>query len=1718
MKKNYNLFTRMLLPILIIGGSSFILNAQTPIGNRADLEAISNNLSGNYILTADIDLSGADWVPLGSNANKFVGTLDGNGHIITGLRYNNTNSDNIDYPGGSRKVGLFSVIGSNGVVKKLGFEKANVVGGKHVGVIAGTLDGTAVVEKCYVGNSYIETGDHGGSIAGNIFNGAIIRNCYSNAEVYSRNNQAGGLVGVFNNNNTTISKSYFSGVVRSGNAAGIVTIRDAAKPTIEYCLNLASYVLGSSNLRVVAAEDCNRTALYSLENTFTSSDKNNFVTTGTVPTGDENYGDTKRHGANVPGGDANAKSAGQTAFYENVLNWDFTNTWKFLGDGYPVLQWQTTQAVGIICFLNPNKTVNENATYSLASGESIDFTGLLVKNQSVNLTLSTTNSKVTITGNVVSVESSVIISIPEIATITLTPNSSDFTCEQTIKILLVPAAGVISISNIEQFKAISSLPGRDYQLTADLDFSGETDFAGVCSTNSRFTGTFDGNGHVIRNFLINRPSVEGVGLFNGVGTGAVIKKLGIEGASVIGSKQAGAIAGDVIGATIEEVYVADSYIRSTDHAGSIAGRLRDLAVLQNSYANSVVDNNGAQAGGLVGVIQSSTVTKSYFAGTVASTSNRANAIVCLVDGLRSEVGNAKAQINNNVALSPYLSRNSTEADRFYRIVHQGSTDNSRVDLANNYALSTIKMSDNQGSTWSTRTSADAASQDGADITFESARTQSFYQGLGWDFTAVWQMQGAAYPVLKWQTPAIDAWNIIRESASLTYPNTLDLNEIVKSTHGLELSYTTSNTDIAITNGVISFNNQITSPTDVVITITSVNSGFNVVAPVSITVNLFPQLPILISTPADLALLGSAPTLEFKLANDIDMTGETFTPVAEFKGVLDGDGKVIKGLTYSDSGSNNVGLFRVLTNATIENLGLENVNFNGNNDVGGIAGKTSGTTTIENCYVSNSYIEGRDHVAAIVGGLNEDGTIKNCYANAYVYSREHQAGGISGIMKRRSKIENSYFAGIVSNPQNRAVGIGGYQDDGDAPAGEYPTVQNSVCLAPYLLSGNYTNDAVRILHDNSNRPKVLVNNYGLNTTWVGKLDFSEGNVISTDNANYGADKTQGANVLLSEVKSQDWFVDANLNWDFVNAWKFSTDGYPILKWQNAVVNASVLINKTEGYDLSKDNTEGIDIATLIPNTHGIAYTVTAADASKLTVNGTVVTVAAAWNGTTTESVNVNLTATDANFNLTAVVKINLIPSAQHVDATLSTLSVGEGVLVPAFDPSVTDYEVFVAGDLASVNITATTNQVSATIANESSVTGSQAVNHYSAKVFTYSVTSANGLETKNYTLTVYSGLISVSDESGKGKRITNIHSATGGASDNESPYRLLLGRKINKLSNDNKWCPTSAESQPYVIFGLADIYNVGAIGFRDKGYREDTNGQIADYKIEVSMDATNWTEVVNVTGQGSVVEKYETFTPEECRYVKFTPTKTENAAWIYGFDIFGTYVRPSDANVISRGKTIVDFNGSWSFRERACNIIDGIESSLWAKHKDNDTEDLWVIIDLEDDYNITGFKITDGEDWITGYSVYTSMTNNGSDWTTAFSKLDYPQQDVVKEGTLESSVAARYLKLEIPADNRTSWTRIKEFEAYGSKVITGTDQVVENGINVKVFQNASGHIVVELNEDVLGNVQVHNIIGQELFNQKLVDKVTIINQQFSQGIYLVTVTNNGKSQTTKIILR
>ena len=228
------------------GQDNYTVTSAEGLKNIAKLVNEEWKLDINITLTADIDLKGIDWTPIGKDYNhQYTGTFDGGGHTITGLTV--TGSD--------QYAGLFGRIGTGGKVMNVTLENVQITSdnsSSYVGGVAGYSYGT--IEYCSVSGSVSGTVFAGGvvgsqlggsitgcsssatvmgvtiagGIAGDANSGASLTGCYATGSVSVANNTitaayAGGVVGF--NGGSTLTACYATGSVSgSGSGSGSGTI------------------------------------------------------------------------------------------------------------------------------------------------------------------------------------------------------------------------------------------------------------------------------------------------------------------------------------------------------------------------------------------------------------------------------------------------------------------------------------------------------------------------------------------------------------------------------------------------------------------------------------------------------------------------------------------------------------------------------------------------------------------------------------------------------------------------------------------------------------------------------------------------------------------------------------------------------------------------------------------------------------------------------------------------------------------------------------------------------------------------------------------------------------------------------------------------------------------------------------------------------------------------------------------------------------------------------------------------------------------------------------------------------------------------------------------------------------------------------------------------------------------------------------------------------
>lgn len=223
-----------------------------------------------FKLTADINLNGSTFTPIGNNAShSFGGSFNGAGHIISNLNVS-----------GTGYLGLFGHLAQNSIVTDLTLDKANVSGSSYfvgavVGFSKGTLDNVNVsnstiygtesavggiggtmanTSNCTVTASTVTgLGGYVGGIAGEIADAHIT---YSHATATTVNGAGatslpvGGLVGNLSQSNAT--KCYFTGTVNAAyngatNLTGGGIAGRAVNCTVHQCFSRARVIANYSN-------------------------------------------------------------------------------------------------------------------------------------------------------------------------------------------------------------------------------------------------------------------------------------------------------------------------------------------------------------------------------------------------------------------------------------------------------------------------------------------------------------------------------------------------------------------------------------------------------------------------------------------------------------------------------------------------------------------------------------------------------------------------------------------------------------------------------------------------------------------------------------------------------------------------------------------------------------------------------------------------------------------------------------------------------------------------------------------------------------------------------------------------------------------------------------------------------------------------------------------------------------------------------------------------------------------------------------------------------------------------------------------------------------------------------------------------------------------------------------------------------------------------------
>ena len=241
-------------------------------------DGTEQNTSASAVLTADIDLSGETWTPIGSESTPYTGTFDGQGYTISGMTIENAESYSGLFGNVTGTVKNFTVTGSititgdktvakvGGAVGSLGTASVggtvsgvtsgvNITvsaGNDHIGGVVGSMpeNSSPTVESClYMGNITVTV--EAGSVAGVVgyIRTGTIQNCANWGGISINtggNGSVGGILGYCNNGNIYIRNCYNSGVIAAegtANVGAIVGQNKSTQATVSNCC----YLTGSAD-------------------------------------------------------------------------------------------------------------------------------------------------------------------------------------------------------------------------------------------------------------------------------------------------------------------------------------------------------------------------------------------------------------------------------------------------------------------------------------------------------------------------------------------------------------------------------------------------------------------------------------------------------------------------------------------------------------------------------------------------------------------------------------------------------------------------------------------------------------------------------------------------------------------------------------------------------------------------------------------------------------------------------------------------------------------------------------------------------------------------------------------------------------------------------------------------------------------------------------------------------------------------------------------------------------------------------------------------------------------------------------------------------------------------------------------------------------------------------------------------------------------------------
>ena len=316
------------------------------------------------------------------------------------------------------------------------------------------------------------------------------------------------------------------------------------------------------------------------------------------------------------------------------------------------------------------------------------------------------------------------------------------------------------------------------KLTNDIDLEGDTDhqWTPIGNDTNMYTGTFDGDNHIVDGIFISEPTGNYKGLFGLAGNGVTLKNLTIKG-KVIGNRAIGGLVGMI--SSIGSVSNCINYVNVTggsdglqyDGVGGLIGSVRPATngtsfTINDCSNHGKVSATGNMVGGICGDLFTAALSMNKCFNTASITGNQFVGGIVGYNSNRGTISNVYNSgditasndvagiigINGNdvqAANTLVLSKchnvgtvSATTTSGCYDGAILGSKMTSSISVSNAYYLGGSASQAGEGG--------------GTSLTAAQMKEQSNFSGF--DFTNVWEITNDSYPTFKTFDYIARAWD------------------------------------------------------------------------------------------------------------------------------------------------------------------------------------------------------------------------------------------------------------------------------------------------------------------------------------------------------------------------------------------------------------------------------------------------------------------------------------------------------------------------------------------------------------------------------------------------------------------------------------------------------------------------------------------------------------------------------------------------------------------------------------------------------------------------------------------------------------------------------------------------------------------------------------------------------------------------------------------------